>query len=819
MVVCISLLALSYSPIVVIGADWKMEEDSDFLTAGHEADGVDLFEDQLILGREVMSHLQKDWTGGPGQDEGPDATRYLSASGLDGSSAGLLTLDKESWTPFSDGPNTRREHVAVWDDVRAQMVVLGGARQDDDLDDVWVFDPSTDTWTQIGSASTGRYWHSGSWAKQKKEVIIHGGLSYTGATAKTLNDTWTFDPGSETWGQVRDGPNKRYSHSSVWDPVGQKVLIFGGYAAGDVSKETWAYEPFGDTWEQKRSASIGLYEHSAVWADSLGLMLVYGGLKSGAHVSKDLWAYDPETDSWTQLKNGGTPRSSHAAVWDDENDWMIVVGGHEGQTKHNDTWIYESDTDTWRRGKDLPGAGRTGLSMAWDPDNDMALVYGGKIGTDETAEVWGFSPLYAKSGAVVSSAFDISSAADLVNITWKESRSEAGCTGGSIRFQLATSDTLTASDFTFMGPEGTLSYYDNGETLDRGLKGKKYIRYKAFLSSSDRRCAAVLEEVRINYLNYVQAGNYTSQAYDTGSNSPNWIQLEYEYDNPSSTDIAVFLRSSHLEDMSSASDWEEVKAKDTSFTTPQRRYIQFRVQMESEDPGKTPTLDKVSLLYNSVPQLLTSPVEPVTGGTDTEFVYRVMYKDGDGETPVVHKVVIDGKTFDMEPEGYDYVNGANFTYKTKLKSGAHTFSFEFSDGINVTRAPQDGGFDGPVVNDPPVSTLKAPKKAEKGQKVKFDASASSDPDGSVAQYKFDFGDGTDSGWQNESTAKHTYKKTGKFAVKVHVRDDLGEESVSAETEVKVEEASGAIPWPGAFVSWLALLVACLVASRDRRSRR
>jgi PKD repeat protein len=195
-----------------------------------------------------------------------------------------------------------------------------------------------------------------------------------------------------------------------------------------------------------------------------------------------------------------------------------------------------------------------------------------------------------------------------------------------------------------------------------------------------------------------------------------------------------------------------------------------------------------------------------------------MYKDGDGETPLVHKVVIDGKAFDMEPEGYDYVNGANFTYKTSLKSGDHTFGFEFSDGTNVTRAPQDGSFEGPLVNDPPVPVLKGPKKVEKGQKVKFDASASSDPDGSVAQYKFDFGDGTDSGWQNESSAKHTYKKTGKFQVKVHVRDELGGESVSVETEVKVEEASGFVPTPGALLSWLAMSLACIITSRKVRSR-
>jgi N-acetylneuraminic acid mutarotase len=812
----ISILSMSFNGL---GAEWKMEKDEDFKAPGHELEGLEVSDDMLTLAHEVKTYMQKDWTGGPGQSEWLDATSYLSASGIDGSTPGKVTLDKESWTKRADAPTARREHVAVWDEVRNRMLVFGGAYDDGNLDDIWTYDPVSDTWTEKGTAPSARYWHSGSWAAQREEMLVHGGLTSTGSTTKTLNDTWAFDSGSEVWTQMSDSPERRYSHTTVWDPVNLRLLVFGGYAESGVSKDLWSFDPVTGEWEKKKSNTVGLYEHTAVWADSLGVMLVYGGLKGGGLSSKDLWSYAPQSDSWAQLKNGGTPRSGHAAFWDDENDRMLVVGGHEGQTKYNETWVYEPATDSWYRGKDLPGVPRTGLTAVWDPRYDRAVAYGGKVGALETAEVWEFSPFYAKAGTLVSSAFEVADASDLVNVTWQAGSNVPDCSGASIRFQIATSDSLTASSFIFMGPDGTGSYYKNGEAIDKAHYGKRYVRYKAHLSSSDGKCVPVLEEVWVNYRVFVMAGNYTTQAFDTGSTGPNYISLEYDYDNPSGTEVTVQLRSSFTVDMSSPSDWEVVRPKDTSFTTPQRRYVQFRVGMTTTDPGRTPYLGGIALVYNSIPELITSPVLPEEGGTEVEFVYRVMYRDGDGETPTVYKVVIDGKTYDMEPETYDYRSGANFTYSTKLPSGAHRFSFEFSDGMNLTRAPAEGEFDGPVVNDPPVPSLKAAKRAETGQKVKFDASGSSDPDGGIAQCKFDFGDGSDSGWQNESTAWHTYKKKGTFLVKVHVRDDLGAEGVSSGAEIKVEEASGFVPWAGPLSTMAALTIASMASSMGRGKRR
>jgi len=80
-------------------------------------------------------------------------------------------------------------------------------------------------------------------------------------------------------------------------------------------------------------------------------------------------------------------------------------------------------------------------------------------------------------------------------------------------------------------------------------------------------------------------------------------------------------------------------------------------------------------------------------------------------------------------------------------------------------------------NDLPRPYLFArPHTVEVGGAVVLNASGSHDPDGSIAAYLFDFGDGTTSGWTEYSTVEHTYSKPGTYIVQVRVRDNTGQES-------------------------------------------
>ncbi|MEL6180337.1 MAG: PKD domain-containing protein [Myxococcota bacterium] len=79
----------------------------------------------------------------------------------------------------------------------------------------------------------------------------------------------------------------------------------------------------------------------------------------------------------------------------------------------------------------------------------------------------------------------------------------------------------------------------------------------------------------------------------------------------------------------------------------------------------------------------------------------------------------------------------------------------------------------PDFGDPPVLEYRSPVNAYAGEQVTFDARESFDPDGSIAWYSFDFGDGSGSIRSREAVATHTWNSPGTYAVRVTVIDDQG----------------------------------------------
>jgi PKD repeat protein len=78
------------------------------------------------------------------------------------------------------------------------------------------------------------------------------------------------------------------------------------------------------------------------------------------------------------------------------------------------------------------------------------------------------------------------------------------------------------------------------------------------------------------------------------------------------------------------------------------------------------------------------------------------------------------------------------------------------------------------VNRPPTSAVSATPTAGRAPlSVLFDGSASSDPDGTLVSYRWDFGDGSAPLTASGPTISHTYTRTGTFRATLTVRDPGG----------------------------------------------
>ena len=109
------------------------------------------------------------------------------------------------------------------------------------------------------------------------------------------------------------------------------------------------------------------------------------------------------------------------------------------------------------------------------------------------------------------------------------------------------------------------------------------------------------------------------------------------------------------------------------------------------------------------------------------------------------------------------------------------------DALNIVEAGDGGGGGGGGGNTAPTVSINASSTTvEAGTAVEFDGSGSSDADGSIESYAWDFGDGaTASG----VAPTHTYESAGDYTVSLTVTDDDGASS-SDSIGVTVESGGG-----------------------------
>jgi PKD repeat protein len=118
---------------------------------------------------------------------------------------------------------------------------------------------------------------------------------------------------------------------------------------------------------------------------------------------------------------------------------------------------------------------------------------------------------------------------------------------------------------------------------------------------------------------------------------------------------------------------------------------------------------------------------------------------------------------------------------------AHTYNTAGAYQVSLT-VTDDGGLsamathiiviEGIAPNQPPQAVINGPTTAAAGQMVSFDGSSSSDPDGTIASYAWDFGDGATASGENVT---HQYNSAGQYNVALIVTDDGGSSDRSTYT--------------------------------------
>jgi len=239
----------------------------------------------------------------------------------------------DDWTQQSPSsiPSARYWHAMAFIE-NNKAILFGGLTVFEDWNDskngeTWVFDFSTNQWTQKlpSSSPSARNQHAMAYLGDDK-VLLFGGWSPN-------NETSTLKPG------IRDHHGMAY----IGD---DKVLLFAGYShnSTDIYGDTWIYDLSENTWTLKNpsTAPSARYSHSMAYIGN-DQVLSFGGWDEATYFN-DTWVYDLSDNNWTQDFNDTKPsgRRQHkiSETSMDGSSYLVLFGGYDGSALNDETWTF-----------------------------------------------------------------------------------------------------------------------------------------------------------------------------------------------------------------------------------------------------------------------------------------------------------------------------------------------------------------------------------------------------------------------------------------------------------------------------------------------
>ncbi len=310
----------------------------------------------------------------------------------------LTLAGSPAWTMLnpaaSPSPGGRSAHVLIYDSANDRLVVFGGIDGGGaPRNDTWTLSlGASPVWTPLAPAGTppsARYGGGALYDRVRQRLVLFAG----GTGAPNQNDTWALSLGAvPAWTPLSPSgpPQGRQFHSVSYDPIGDRLLAFGG-SSGPILSDTWALSLAAPTVWVPLSGTRRK-GHTGVHDPARGRMVVFGG-DNGASLN-DVWELSlGSMPTWARLAPSGTPPSArglHGAIYEPQRDRMVLFGGR-GAVPVNDVWeLTFSGELGWHQllPTGTPPAPREDLAAVYDETRGRMIVFGGADLGGVYNEVW-----------------------------------------------------------------------------------------------------------------------------------------------------------------------------------------------------------------------------------------------------------------------------------------------------------------------------------------------------------------------------------------------------------------------------------------------
>ena len=317
-----------------------------------------------------------------------------------------------SWT--RGGPPARYSQGMFYDSVTNSVFVVDGqhAQTNTNIDDYWqttgVNDSSNINWIPInvgGKHPKARWGHSVQCDSANNRLMVFGGG--TGFPAPCVNDHWVMTSANNTGGRptwvatapTGTLPGIRTRHTSAYDPVTNRLIIFGGYdCVSTYYNDVWVLNnanaltgtPAWTKLSPRGTPPSARQSSSVIYNSTTNTLTIYGG-DAGSAPFGDIWILSNAngsggTPQWrlaVPSNSGPVARTGHTAIYDVTNDLMTIYGGYDGTKLLSDAWVLtdpngQSTRPQWTEiTAQTPAPARRFSSAVYDSVHNQMNIFGG----------------------------------------------------------------------------------------------------------------------------------------------------------------------------------------------------------------------------------------------------------------------------------------------------------------------------------------------------------------------------------------------------------------------------------------------------------
>lgn len=203
-----------------------------------------------------------------------------------------------------------------------------------------------------------------------------------------VSDGKTYEWNGNAWEMKSDsGPPVRGAGALVYDPVGRRCLLFGGYGGGSVRSDLWSWN--GVAWTKLNEGAIPGRGDFAMAFDAVRNRLVVHGGYNLSFLMQDTCEWNPATNTWARIATGPIGnRYAHRMAFDPGLRKVMLHGGYNFYNR-GDTWTW--DGSSWVQIA-TGGPARYVFGMAYDSRRNEMVIHGGTTCCTEVeyTETWRF---------------------------------------------------------------------------------------------------------------------------------------------------------------------------------------------------------------------------------------------------------------------------------------------------------------------------------------------------------------------------------------------------------------------------------------------